>query len=339
MSNRTPSFHGNAYWQGFDSTNLTAYTLMKYLRTTQTRKIPYSSSRSCINGFPFCDTWDALLYTDDSNLKSLPTTYRELDHGSVTLKYSNDGALKCSTGLGCSWSREHSWPRSWGVGSSNANDDTDLHALFPALQSMNSARSNKAYYQITSSEFNGARQPARPHASTGSADAASSSAQGNWVFMPGSSERGDLARAQLYMALRYDGSEAGTANLKIGPPGFYHIASNRPDGVNSAFMACPDTGNPEDEGTCVFGDLAVLIHWHCVDAVDSFERLRNGKVQQLQGNRNPFVDHPEWVETIYGLNCTGAMAMTSRGSMSKIKWVFMVSIIILIITQDYLFSP
>jgi hypothetical protein len=43
---------------------------------------------------------------------------------------------------------------------------------------------------------------------------------------------------------------------------------------------------------------AFLRKWNVQDPVDDEERLRNDKVFQVQGNRNPFVDHPEWADAI-----------------------------------------
>jgi endonuclease I len=53
-------------------------------------------------------------------------------------------------------------------------------------------------------------------------------------------------------------------------------------------------------GTAYMGLLDVLLEWHAVDPVDNHERRRNTVVYLFQGNRNPFVDHPEWVEDIFG---------------------------------------
>ena len=44
----------------------------------------------------------------------------------------------------------------------------------------------------------------------------------------------------------------------------------------------------------------VLIKWHLADEVDSFEISRNDKIYSIQGNRNPFIDHPEYAKTIWG---------------------------------------
>lgn len=47
------------------------------------------------------------------------------------------------------------------------------------------------------------------------------------------------------------------------------------------------------------GDLATLIQWHKLDPVDEFEIRRNNLIHGYQGNRNPFIDHPELVDAIY----------------------------------------
>ena len=47
------------------------------------------------------------------------------------------------------------------------------------------------------------------------------------------------------------------------------------------------------------GKLSVLLKWHEQDPVDEFELNRNNIIQKWQGNRNPFIDHPEWVNLIW----------------------------------------
>ena len=48
------------------------------------------------------------------------------------------------------------------------------------------------------------------------------------------------------------------------------------------------------------GDLQTFIEWHKADPVDEFEIYRNNKIYEYQHNRNPFIDHPELVDMIYG---------------------------------------
>ena len=45
-------------------------------------------------------------------------------------------------------------------------------------------------------------------------------------------------------------------------------------------------------------DLATLIQWHKQDPPDKWEVDRNNYIQSIQQNRNPFVDHPEYVNYI-----------------------------------------
>jgi len=49
-----------------------------------------------------------------------------------------------------------------------------------------------------------------------------------------------------------------------------------------------------------YENLSVLLRWHILDPVDEWEVERNESIYQIQGNRNPFIDHPEWVALIWG---------------------------------------
>ena len=51
-------------------------------------------------------------------------------------------------------------------------------------------------------------------------------------------------------------------------------------------------------GKC--GYLSVLLEWHEKDQPDKFEKRRNGLVQEIQGNRNPYIDHPEYARKVFG---------------------------------------
>ena len=42
------------------------------------------------------------------------------------------------------------------------------------------------------------------------------------------------------------------------------------------------------------GLLSTLLAWHQADPPDAGERERNEVIYSFQGNRNPFIDHPEW---------------------------------------------
>ncbi len=92
-------------------------------------------------------------------------------------------------------------------------------------------------------------------------------------FEPRDAVKGDVARMLLYMAIRYEGG----------------------DGFNDLEMSSTvGSASPR------IGDLEVLLQWNSEDPVDSFEMRRNDRIHaQWQGNRNPFIDHPEWAASIW----------------------------------------
>ncbi|MCL1091401.1 endonuclease, partial [Shewanella profunda] len=57
------------------------------------------------------------------------------------------------------------------------------------------------------------------------------------------------------------------------------------------------------EGEPLLGDLCTLLGWHIQDPVSYWERRRNNRVYELQHNRNPFIDNPQWATDIYSASC------------------------------------
>ncbi|SEE34746.1 Endonuclease I [Streptomyces sp. 2131.1] len=105
-----------------------------------------------------------------------------------------------------------------------------------------------------------------------------SDAPGNYTdsdsFEPRDAVKGDVARMILYMAVRYEGDDA-----------FPDLEPN--DSVSNG-------SSPH------IGRLSVLKAWSEQDPPDTFEKRRNDVIyEDYQHNRNPFVDHPEWVEAIW----------------------------------------
>ena len=86
--------------------------------------------------------------------------------------------------------------------------------------------------------------------------------------------KGDVARMIFYMAVRYEGDN-GELDLEV-------------------------TEKVNNGSAPLHGKLSTLLQWHQQDPVDDFERNRNEVIyQDYQHNRNPFIDHPEWVEAIW----------------------------------------
>ena len=46
------------------------------------------------------------------------------------------------------------------------------------------------------------------------------------------------------------------------------------------------------------GSITQLIQWQKDDPPSDHEKSRNDKIEELQGTRNPFIDHPELADTI-----------------------------------------
>lgn len=174
-----------------------------------------------------------------------------------------------STGEGA-WQREHVWPNSKlgipRVDNSSKNQGSDLHNL-RAITGINQTRSNRYFAE-------------------GSGIATTIGSEG---FYPGDEHKGDVARILFYMDIMYD---------ELNLTNDITMLENNPD------------TNYTLEGAYA-GILDLLLQWHIEDPVDEFELHRNefiysgvaidpyGKEINPQGNRNPFIDHPELVELIW----------------------------------------
>lgn len=93
-------------------------------------------------------------------------------------------------------------------------------------------------------------------------------------FEPPAAVKGDVARMVMYMAVRYEGAD-GFADLE---------ANDRTNGT-----------------TPYLGRISVLLRWHAADPPSAAEQRRNDLIDtRYQGNRNPFIDHPEWAQSVFG---------------------------------------
>ncbi len=94
-----------------------------------------------------------------------------------------------------------------------------------------------------------------------------------YTWEPRDEVKGDVARMIFYMSVRYEGDN-GEPDLEVV------------DWVNTS----PD---PEH------GKFSTLYEWHQDDPPDDFEINRNNVIYSYQNNRNPFIDHPEYLILIY----------------------------------------
>jgi endonuclease I len=225
-------------------------------------KIPYTSSST--------DTWDVLEQADED----------PLDSNSILDVYRNRDFTKRGGGNDY-YNREHTWPNSYGFpddGSTN-KPYSDCHHLFLCDISYNGYRGSRVFDDCPSGCT--ARSTDEHDGISGVNYTRDDSPVGVWETWQG--RRGDVARAILYMDVRYEGT-AGEPDL---------IATDDVDLI----VSC-QTGDNEPVG--YMGLLTVLLEWHEQDPVDDKERSRNDVVYQYQHNRNPFIDHPEWVDILWG---------------------------------------
>lgn len=179
--------------------------------------------------------------------------------------WSFNGDLEYDNGTG--WSREHIWPQSRGNFTTDAAGiGTDVHNLRPEDISVNSARSNRWYSECST--------PYLDDGGTIYTGCFSCSAPDVWEPRP--EVKGDVARIIFYMATRYEGLD-GELDLEI-------------------VDYFPDDASTEP----IFAKLSDLLAWHAADPVDAYEINRNNVIYSFQHNRNPFIDHPEYVSYIWG---------------------------------------
>mgnify|MGYP005641161625 FL=1 len=197
-------------------------------------------------------------------MKVLDATPGEVDK--VILIYSR--RKEDASGYSEIWNREHLWPNSYGLGTSSRASYTDLHNLRPADWNVNSSRGNKFFDNSDSSDANYAK-PGNEEAPETSRDTDS--------WEPPDEIKGNVARAVFYMDVRYSGD-----------------VEKEPDLIITNDLSLVAINSP------YFAKLRTLLQWHVDDPVDDAEILRNDLIHtEYQGNRNPFVDYPEWVATIY----------------------------------------
>ncbi len=166
------------------------------------------------------------------------------------------------------YNREHSMPGSW------FNDGspmyTDLVHLVPTDGWVNNKRGNFAYGEVDN--VNWTSQNGSKLGNTNASWA------GNMVFEPIDDYKGDFARIYFYMATRYKDEISGWGSNN----------DNADDMLNGTSYPVFDSA-----------PLNMLLQWHYNDPVSQKEQVRNNAIYDWQGNRNPFVDRPEFAEYIW----------------------------------------
>ena len=209
------------------------------------------------------------------NNGTLLDIYSEKPYGPDNYEYTLDNIIGTASQEGQGWNREHVMPQSTFY--SNYPMYSDLYFVIPTDARINQLRSNNPYgvgNATTHHQFsNGSRI---------SNSGIPNSPYTGRVFEPIDEFKGDIARMLLYFIVRYEG--------KLGTFKF-NTTTNPATDVN------PLNGTNELGYEKWYIDM--LKSWHQLDPVSQKEIDRNNYVFELQKNRNPFVDHPEWVDLIW----------------------------------------
>jgi len=176
------------------------------------------------------------------------------------------------------YNREHSFPKSW------FNDGTpmytDLFHLYPTDGKVNGMRSNFPFGEVSSptwTSLNGSKLGPNSY-----------SGYSGTVFEPIDDYKGDFARSYFYMVTRYeDVLSTWNTDMLDGStfPAFSSWAKN------------------------------MLLEWSQQDPVSIKEIDRNNAVYAIQNNRNPYIDHPEYAQAVWG-NGTIELSFTSTPTTS-----------------------
>ena len=184
--------------------------------------------------------------------------------------YSN---VKKTTWSGSGLNREHNMPKSWfGIASGQENSQpigTDLHNLYPSDKSANEAKGNYALGVVGAS----------PTFNNGVVKVGKSAYPGysGTVFEPANEYKGDFARCYMYMVTCYEDYATRWTST-----GVTSMLSNNAYPVFKPYA------------------INLLMEWHRNDPVSSKEINRNNAVDNIQRNRNPFIDFPVLAEYIWG---------------------------------------
>ena len=222
-------------------------------------------------------------YENDGTILDM---YSENPSGTDPYTYTTGTTQRCGSYSveGDCYNREHIIPQS--VFNEQSPMVADAHFITPTDGKVNGIRSNYPHGNVSSATYT----------SQNGSKLGSSAVSGysGTVFEPINDFKGDIARMYFYFATRYENTVAGYSYAMFN-------------------------GTSNQVFTTAF--LNLLLAWHAQDPVSTREIARNNAVYARQNNRNPFIDHPEYVNQIWGGTPSGdtqaPTAPTSLASTSK----------------------
>lgn len=213
------------------------------------------------------DVFTGTGYENDNTIYDMYTENPTGSAGECGFIYGTDQDTGSGGGSECDvYNREHIVPQS--IFSQAAPMRHDAHFVTPTDKKVNGDRGDNPHGNVavvSSTTNNGGKH--------GTSAIAGYVGQ---VFEPNSAFKGDIARMYFYFATRYEDQIASWSYPMFN-------------------------GTSNQVFTNSF--LNMLITWHNNDPVSVFEITRNNAIYARQNNRNPFIDHPEYVCQIYSVQC------------------------------------
>ena len=208
---------------------------------------------------------------------------------------------KLATGVG---TREHVWPcaNSDGLwvhdsdagshyvdGTKYKGGGSDLYHIRPSTSAVNTARGNSKFCDFDDDEFESVRNTIVEYGDKGpyklklvGATMNGSTPQYADKVEVDDHFKGDVARILVYVWVHY------------GNHGNFDFISEKNKEMLGGLDLCNVLGYGPDQERV----YEKLCDWNRIDPPSSIEKLRNDTVQKMQGNRNPFVDHPELMDKL-----------------------------------------
>ncbi len=215
------------------------------------------------------------------NDNSIIDVYSENPTGTDPYKFTYSTS-QCGTYSveGDCYNREHMIPQS--VFNSVAPMVSDAHFIPPTDGKVNGMRSNYPHGNVATASWTSKNG--------GKLGSSAVSGYSGTVFEPINEFKGDIARMYFYFATRYENTVAGY------PYDMFNGTSNQ------VF-------------TTAFRDM--LLAWHAADPVSAREVARNNAIYARQGNRNPFIDNPSYVNMIWGGGTADTTAPTVPANLAS----------------------
>lgn len=210
----------------------------------------------------YANLWNTYPKTDKKANGKVWDIYSDVPGGTPPYEYTfvTDQCGNYSTEGDC-YNREHSWPQSWF--NSVSGPVSDMFHIYPTDGKVNGERGNYPYGNVSVASWTSLNG--------GKLGACSNLGYTNTVFEPIDEYKGDLARGYFYMSTRYYTEDAGWA-----------------------------TSDATNKATILPWQVNVLLQWHHQDPVSPKEIARNDSIYYVyQHNRNPYIDNPQWADSIW----------------------------------------